>query len=47
MSYRQKYEDATSSILIRLPGIRVSNYNAVSEAGVEKLVAYMKEFAAA
>ncbi|OXV05422.1 hypothetical protein Egran_06810 [Elaphomyces granulatus] len=28
-------------------GIRVSNYNAVSESGIEKLVAYMKEFAAA
>jgi len=28
-------------------GIRVSNYNAISEPGVEKLGAYLKEFAAA
>ncbi|RMJ26118.1 phosphoserine aminotransferase [Aspergillus sp. HF37] len=28
-------------------GIRASNYNAVPESGVEKLVAYLKEFAAA
>lgn len=27
-------------------GIRASNYNAIPEAGIEKFVAYLKEFAA-
>jgi phosphoserine aminotransferase len=28
-------------------GIRASNYNAISESSVEKLVVYLKEFATA
>jgi phosphoserine aminotransferase len=35
------------SLLIGFLGIRASNYNAITESGVEKLVAYIKEFAAA
>lgn len=35
------------SLLTRYLGIRVSNYNAIPESGMEKLVAYLKEFAAA
>jgi phosphoserine aminotransferase len=30
-----------------IAGIRASNYNAISEASVEKLAAYLKEFATA
>ncbi len=35
------------SLLIGFLGIRASNYNAIPESGVEKLVAYLKEFAGA
>ena len=46
MNLGQKCESLIS-LLIGFLGIRASNYNAIPESGVEKLVAYLKEFAAA
>lgn len=46
MNLRQKCEGSIS-LLIGFLGIRASNYNAIPESGVEKLVAYLKEFATA
>lgn len=39
--------ESSMLVLIGFLGIRASNYNAVTESGVEKLVAYLKEFAVA
>jgi len=46
MNLGQKCEGSIS-LLIGSLGIRASNYNAIPESGVEKLVAYLKEFAGA
>jgi phosphoserine aminotransferase len=43
--YLMKYRQMVA--LIQSIGIRASNYNAIPESGVEKLVAYLKEFATA
>ena len=46
MNLGQKCEGLIS-LLIGLLGIRASNYNAIPESGVEKLIAYLNDFAAA